>query len=219
MGALVDLMLRERTPRARAARWAALVGVTAALYLASGAYLVSPGPTDLGLVYDAHYVGVPMLVFLAAAALLLYALPVTVVRASGLSGAHRWGHVAVLFAAAAGVTSLILLPRITQRMWESMLARAVADQPLVQAIRRAEHETDLSIVVQHVRSSPMGPLALQTVRGCRPLEYHTTGGTWSLEAECPAGYMTVDRLQYRSDPGAPLERHEVRIGAWRYHYD
>jgi hypothetical protein len=216
-------MLMARHPAARTARWSALLGALIVLYFATGVYLSSPGPTDLGFAHLAHYVAVPGLFVLSAVALVAYGLPVSVIRALRATGRARWAHLGIVPGALVGLALVGSLPWTTRDLWEARLARAVTDQPLVAAIQRYEetHGRAAASLAEVVPADRAGSMR-QTVRGCRPLSYSSETGSaeWSLVAECPAGLIvTLDQLVYRSDPAAPLEEHEVRVGRWRYHYD
>lgn len=223
MTAFLQFMILDRYPAARAARWGALLGAIIVLYFGTGVYLNSPGHTDLGTAHLVHYGGVPILFALAVMALVVYALPVSVVRAVLAKGRVRWAHVSIVPGALVGLVLVASLPWSAKGMWEAMLARSLVDQPLPAAVHRYEEAhgrapNSLLGVIPADRAE----LMLQTVRGCRPLSYSREpgSGTWALRAECPAGFIVVvDELVYRSKPTAPLGEHEVRLGRWRYRYD
>ena len=220
MPVLLRFMILERGPAARAARWGGFVTTILALYAGTGVYLMLPGATDLDAAHTIHYLAVPVLVLAAVVALVAYGVPVTLARAFGGPGGTEWAHLGVFAGAAAGVMLAVMSPRITQGAWEAMLARVMADHPLPAAVhayeaRHGHLPASLDEVAPH-------PAALHTIRGCRPLRLAPGAGrgAWSLTAECPSGLIVaMDRLEYRADPAAPLQRGEVKVGRWRYFYD
>lgn len=61
-------------------------------------------------------------------------------------------------------------------------------------------------------------------RGCRAPEYRAESGArdgagWSLELDCPNGFLTLDRLVYSPMRDVPYAPATERFGAWVYVWD
>ena len=197
--------------------------------LAAEAYLVGRGPAEsaAGAVALFRMLGIPLLaaVVLALVPLLLLALGMAAAMQREWAVVRRCAEHALALVSGCFIVVAADRARPEGRLrLRAMSGAAERAAPLVAAIQRYEREhgsppATLGDVDPRYAEAPpeLG------IRSCRPLRYQARGASafprWELYAECPRGFMDLDRMRY--DPSGSywhLPSHS-RVGAWAYVWD